>query len=107
MGYRAAEYTAVSPDGEAQSVAKFLNSHDWFVGRGGAPFDAPHPSIPRRWAGARPDHPISPSFNSRTSVRPNGSSTTMLPQPSRRTKGSNTCRTAAASRPVSGVLRSS
>src|SRR6266850_1490150 len=55
MGYRAAEYTAVSPDGEAQRLTKFLNSRDWFVGRGGAPFDAPHPSTRTGGTGARPD----------------------------------------------------
>src|SRR5215468_2738809 len=49
MGYRAVEHTAVSPDGEAGAEGvKFLNSRDWFVGRGGTPFDTrPIPS--RRW----------------------------------------------------------
>jgi len=37
MGYRAAEHTAVSPDGEeAQRGVKFLNSRDRFVGDGGS-----------------------------------------------------------------------
>src|SRR5436190_24118730 len=37
LGFRAAEYTALSPDGEAQKGVKLLNSRDWFVGSGGAP----------------------------------------------------------------------
>src|SRR5712672_217898 len=56
MVYRAAEHTAVSPDGEeAQRGVKFLNGRDRFVGHDGAPFDTrPIPASLAGGAGARP-----------------------------------------------------
>src|SRR5712672_363335 len=73
MVCRAAEHTAVSPDGEeALRGVKFLNGRDRFVGHGGAPFDTrPFPASLPSVAGARPDHSITGPSNVFLSHRQN------------------------------------